>query len=217
MAIAHLSRRDFIKTSAAAGALTAAGAAPAFAQGTRLHFLQWSHFIPAADQVFEEQAKEFGKQAGAEIAIERINQNDIQARLTAAIQSGSGPDIVVVAIGQVDSYDCHALEMIQCLVERRKGGETGVKAVTALRGEPVRPVPPSPQQHLERERGGPDPMFPHDPLGLSEDRPVVRGDGRMVPPQQQLPHLADVGRVHVRLVHVRHRRRLGVCPLQSRQ
>src|SRR5882724_6829371 len=111
MTIARLTRRDFIKTSAAAGILTAAGAAPAFAQGTRLHFLQWSHFIPAADQVFEEQAKEFGKQAGVEIAIERINQNDIQARLTAAIQSASGPDIVVVANNHALLYESSLVDV----------------------------------------------------------------------------------------------------------
>jgi hypothetical protein len=46
-------------------------------------------------------------------------------------------EVVGLAIGQVDSYDFHALEMIQCLVERRKGGETGVKSLQALRGEPV--------------------------------------------------------------------------------
>lgn len=49
-----MDRRHFLKGSAAAAAtLTAAGSAPAFAQGTRLHLLQWSHFIPAADEVFE--------------------------------------------------------------------------------------------------------------------------------------------------------------------
>lgn len=42
-----------------------------------------------------------------------------------------------VAIGGVDSYDFHALEVIQCMVERRKGGETGVAAVQAIRGEAV--------------------------------------------------------------------------------
>src|ERR671910_3644070 len=93
-----MDRRHFLKSSPAAVAtLTAAGRAPAFAQGTRLHLLQWSHFVPAADQVFEQQAREFGKQAGVEIAIERINQNEIQARVTAAVQSGSGADIIVVA------------------------------------------------------------------------------------------------------------------------
>ena len=111
MTMARLSRREFLRASAAAGALTAAGAAPAFAQGTRLHFLQWSHFIPAADQVFEEQAKEFGRQAGAEIAIERINQNDIQARLTAAIQSGSGADIVIVANNHALLYESSLVDI----------------------------------------------------------------------------------------------------------
>jgi hypothetical protein len=42
-----------------------------------------------------------------------------------------------VAMGAVDIYDFHALEMIQCMVERRRGGETGVTAVQALRGDAV--------------------------------------------------------------------------------
>jgi hypothetical protein len=46
-------------------------------------------------------------------------------------------EVLCVAIGSVDSYDFHALETIQCMAERRKGGETGVVALQALRGEPV--------------------------------------------------------------------------------
>lgn len=46
-------------------------------------------------------------------------------------------EIVCVAHGGVDIYDFHALETIQCMAERRKGGETGVSAVTALRGDAV--------------------------------------------------------------------------------
>ena len=42
-----------------------------------------------------------------------------------------------VAIGGVDSYDFHALETIQCMVERRRGGETGVDWLQAMRGEAV--------------------------------------------------------------------------------
>lgn len=42
-----------------------------------------------------------------------------------------------VAIGGPDSYDFHALETIQCMVERRKGGETGVVAMHSLRGDAV--------------------------------------------------------------------------------
>jgi hypothetical protein len=46
-------------------------------------------------------------------------------------------EMMCVAIGRVDSYDFHALEVIQCMAERRKGGETGVKAVQGLRGDAV--------------------------------------------------------------------------------
>jgi len=42
-----------------------------------------------------------------------------------------------VAIGGIDSYDFHALETIQCMAERRRGGETGVVAMHALRGDAV--------------------------------------------------------------------------------
>jgi hypothetical protein len=40
-----------------------------------------------------------------------------------------------VCYGGVDSYDFHGLETMQCMVERRKGGESGVKWVQAYRGE----------------------------------------------------------------------------------
>jgi hypothetical protein len=46
-------------------------------------------------------------------------------------------EVMCLAMGGVDSYDFHALETIQCMVERRKGGETGVKAVQGLRGNSV--------------------------------------------------------------------------------
>jgi multiple sugar transport system substrate-binding protein len=119
-----LSRRAFLKASAAASVATAAGRAPAFAQGTRLHFLQWSHFVPAADQVFDEQAKEFGKQAGVEVAVERINQNDLQARITAAIQSGAGADIVTVPNNYPQLYENGLVDVSDVAEElaRKQGG-----------------------------------------------------------------------------------------------
>src|SRR5688572_18533682 len=40
---------------------------------------------------------------------------------------------VCVAYGGVDSYDFHALETAQCMSERRKGGEVGIRSVHALK------------------------------------------------------------------------------------
>jgi hypothetical protein len=46
-------------------------------------------------------------------------------------------EVMCVAMGQVDSYDFHALEVIQCMAERRRGGESGVAWMHALRGPAV--------------------------------------------------------------------------------
>jgi hypothetical protein len=44
-------------------------------------------------------------------------------------------EAVCVGYGGVDSYDFHALETAQCMVERRAGGETGVEWLEAYRGD----------------------------------------------------------------------------------
>ncbi|GIX07351.1 MAG: hypothetical protein KatS3mg115_1754 [Candidatus Poribacteria bacterium] len=44
-------------------------------------------------------------------------------------------EAVCVCYGGVDSYDFHGLETIQCMVERREGGEVGVRSLQAVRGE----------------------------------------------------------------------------------
>jgi hypothetical protein len=50
---------------------------------------------------------------------------EIESALMAGVGRGS------------DAMDYHALEAMQCMVERRKGGETGVKAVQMIEGEAV--------------------------------------------------------------------------------
>ena len=51
---------------------------------------------------------------------------------------------VCVCYGGVDSYDFHGLETAQCMSERRRGGESGVKRVLAVKGAAV-------WQQMERE------------------------------------------------------------------
>ena len=46
-------------------------------------------------------------------------------------------EIVSVGVGGIDGYDIHSLEGMQCLAERRQGGETGVVWIHALRGDNV--------------------------------------------------------------------------------
>jgi hypothetical protein len=46
-------------------------------------------------------------------------------------------DALVAGYGPIEVYGFHALEALQCMVERRRGGETGVKAVTCLTGSAV--------------------------------------------------------------------------------
>ena len=43
-------------------------------------------------------------------------------------------EALCVAVGGVDGYDIHALEAMQSMVERRRGGETGVEWIEAARG-----------------------------------------------------------------------------------
>jgi hypothetical protein len=46
-------------------------------------------------------------------------------------------EAVGIGYGNLESYGFHALEGVQCMVERRQGGETGVAAVQAVRGEEI--------------------------------------------------------------------------------
>src|SRR3989442_14616137 len=87
-----MERRDSLK-GAGIGGILAAGRAPAFAQGSRLHVLRGVDFIPACDVELKRQAPEASKALGAEVQFEFINANDLQPRITAGIQSRSGADI----------------------------------------------------------------------------------------------------------------------------
>ncbi len=94
--MAKIGRRSFLQTTGTGLAgIIASGRAPAFAQGTTIHWLRLGDFVPASDTLLrKDMLPEAEKALGIKIKFEAINGNDLQARITSAIQSGTGADIV---------------------------------------------------------------------------------------------------------------------------
>jgi ABC-type glycerol-3-phosphate transport system substrate-binding protein len=106
--MARITRRRLLKVSGAGAvaaqtgglaAILAAGRAPAVAQETTVHWLRWADFVPASDVLLKGQiTQECHKTTGITLKVETINANDLQSRITSAIQSGTGADIIM-AVG----------------------------------------------------------------------------------------------------------------------
>jgi multiple sugar transport system substrate-binding protein len=106
-------RRSLLKLSgagtlAAGGGLAgilASGRAPAFAQGTALHWLKFVDFVPVSDALLRGKLKdECQKALGISLTVETINGDGVQARITSAIQSKSGPDILMAVSNWAQLY-----------------------------------------------------------------------------------------------------------------
>jgi len=84
--------------SAAGGglaAILASGRAPAFAQGTTLHWVRGSDYVPVSDQTLRTKINDQAqKDLGIKINLEGVDGLTSQARVTSAVSSGSGPDII---------------------------------------------------------------------------------------------------------------------------
>lgn len=57
---------------------------------------------------------------------------DFEYPLDVDLEEGLG-----IGYGDTEAYGFHALETLQCMIERRRGGESGVRAVTHLSGDKV--------------------------------------------------------------------------------
>ena len=119
--MARVTRRKFLKVSGA-GALAAktggmagilaTGRAPAYAQATTVHWLRWNDFVPASDQLLrKEMLPEAEKALGIKINFETVNGNDLQPRITAAIQSGAGPDLIMLFNNHPQLYAASLVDM----------------------------------------------------------------------------------------------------------
>ena len=86
-------------------AILASARAPAFAQGTTLHWLKFFDFVPPSDQLLKGKiAAECAKALGIKLNIETIAGNGVQARITSAIQSGTGADIMMAISNWAQLY-----------------------------------------------------------------------------------------------------------------
>jgi multiple sugar transport system substrate-binding protein len=100
--VSTLNRRKFLTV---AGAGVAGGSlltmldarqAPAQIKGTTLRILQWSHFIPAYDQWFDNKfTKEWGDKNGVKVRVDHIPHLELPARMAAEFAAGAGHDIIM--------------------------------------------------------------------------------------------------------------------------
>ncbi len=88
-------------------------------------------FENAKEMVDDAHRLGFGLLAGSSLPV-TWRLPDVELPLECEIE-----DALMVGVGGSDPMDYHALEAMQCMVERRKGGETGVAAVQLIDGDAV--------------------------------------------------------------------------------
>ena len=104
----RLSRRSIMRRGAALGLSTAAvsgvllttgraSAAPraaAFIQERQLNTLHATYFVPAGQEFFTQVAQDWGSQNGVAVTTDYIAWPDLQPRIAAAVEGGSGADVI---------------------------------------------------------------------------------------------------------------------------
>lgn len=128
--MAKTKRRSVLKLAGGAAlggmaGILATGRTPAYAQQKTVHWLKWVDFVPATDQMFrKELVPAAEKELGMKINLETVNGNDLQPRITAGIQSGSGPDIIMSFNSYTHLYANSVVDMAALAEEvgKREGG-----------------------------------------------------------------------------------------------
>ncbi|TXL70702.1 extracellular solute-binding protein [Vineibacter terrae] len=131
----RVTRRKFLRATGAGTALAktggmaailASGQAPAYAQTQQVHWLKWNDFVPASDVLLrKEMLPAAEKELGMKINLETVNGNDLQPRVTAAIQAGAGPDLIMAFNNQTYLYADSVVDMTE-LAEDLSSKEGGL-------------------------------------------------------------------------------------------
>ena len=119
--MAQVTRRKLLKLSGAGAvaaktggiaAILATGRAPAYAQTPTVHWIRWNDFVPASDTLLRrELLPECEKAIGVKVNLETVNGNDLQPRITSAIQSGAGPDLFMLFNNHPHLYAASAVDL----------------------------------------------------------------------------------------------------------
>jgi multiple sugar transport system substrate-binding protein len=137
-----VTRRRFVQGSTALA--TAGGMAgilatrtpPAYAQATTVHWLRWNDFVPASDQLMRRELLPEGEKAlGLKINFETVNANDLQPRITSAIQSGAGPDLIMLNNNHPQLYAESVVDMADLVAELAKAEGAHYPLVKANSGD----------------------------------------------------------------------------------
>ena len=88
-------------------------------------------FLKAKEMVDDAHRLGFGLLAGSSLPV-TWRLPDVELPLDSEVDSA-----LMVGVGGSDPMDYHALEAMQCMLERRKGGETGIAAVHLIEGDAV--------------------------------------------------------------------------------
>ncbi len=88
-------------------------------------------FAKAQEMVDDAQRLNFPLLAGSSLPV-TWRLPDLELPLECEIE-----EALMIGVGISDPMDYHALEAMQCMVERRKGGETGIRAVQLIEGDAV--------------------------------------------------------------------------------
>jgi multiple sugar transport system substrate-binding protein len=137
-----VTRRRFVQGSTAlatAGGMAgilATRTAPAYAQTSTVHWLRWNDFVPASDQLWRRELLPEGEKAlGIKINFETVNANDLQPRITSAIQSGAGPDLIMLNNNHPQLYAESVVDMADLVGELAKAEGAHYPLVKANSGD----------------------------------------------------------------------------------
>jgi multiple sugar transport system substrate-binding protein len=137
-----VTRRRFVQGSTALAttggmaSILATRTPPAYAQATTVHWLRWNDFVPASDQLWRRELLPEGEKAlGLKINFETVNANDLQPRITSAIQSGAGPELIMLNNNHPQLYAESLVDMADMVGELAKAEGTHYPLVKSNSGD----------------------------------------------------------------------------------